>query len=1226
MKPCNDIRRLGRAGAAGLWTRHLHVALEARRRYRIEGELFGVRGRLMFGDLATAHQLAARMNKVRDSERYPELALGGSELYGAALLHELMHALVQVASERSGGSVVDRAADGLESALGAQALASTLLAFVERFPAPVVADGWEDAARYLAGSTEETPNRAVVLEEALLLWLANANPALERLQELFDDAPLRRTSDYPRALSLLEEGLREHGPALAGGMSLIDLLWAPQRHSPTSLEGQLRVAEEMWGTVLGERFSGLLARLLRSLDALGEARGRGPGGPGPAPILDAETLARPGEVEAFSPDSDWMPRVVLIAKSTYVWLSQLERRFGREVRRLDQIPDEALDELAAHGFNGLWLIGLWERSEASRRIKQRRGQADALASAYALYDYVVADDLGGEAALRDLEGRAASRGIRLAGDMVPNHVGIDGKWVAENPDWFIQLDHPPYPGYRFDGPDLSSNPAMAVMIEDHYWDDSDAAVVFKRVDRAGGEARYIYHGNDGTTMPWNDTAQLDYLKPEVREAVIQTVLHVARTVPIIRFDAAMTLAKRHIQRLWYPPPGHGGAIPSRSAYGGMSAEAFERSMPVEFWREVVDRVAREAPGTLLLAEAFWMMEGYFVRTLGMHRVYNSAFMNMLKREENADYRLLMKNVLAFDPRILGRFVNFMNNPDEETAIAQFGDGDKYFGAAVMMATLPGLPMFGHGQVEGFREKYGMEYRAPTFDEEADERMVQRHRREIAPLLHRRSQFAPAETFRLYDVFGDDGSVREDVYAYSNRAAGGASLILFNNRYPRSDGTIHRSVPFAEPWSNGSMRDEAIHEALGIAGGEQRFTVLRERLAGLDYLHRSDDLIRQGLRFSLDGFQSRAFTEIREVRDEDGSYAGLHAQLAGAGVPDVDEARLDWSLRRPRAAFLALLAAARDGDDVAASALAFVAAAREHVEVAPVRQVLSGKTGRPPSSAGPTDGRAPDDELTQAASEAAAAEALRRALMGTALTGTAATGTGATTGPERTATPSRAAGAGSEGAPAGERPAAAGPSVADAAARALERCDVAPVEAAGSGVAVALRAALALAALDGGERLYASLRLRGALERALADGSVADPWAASRLPVVLLRLGAGGASLDAASLLGNVAHDTVAQEFLDVHEHGGERWFSQERYRLLVAGARGFAAASGVGVADLATLLHELEHAERRSGYRFDRLDGGPEELGAGAATGAGRKRPGRGTLDDGSNDEPPDGD
>ena len=64
-----------------------------------------------------------------------------------------------------------------------------------------------------------------------------------------------------------------------------------------------------------------------------------------------------------------------------------------------------------------------------------------------------------------------------------------------------------------------------------------------------GQTKYIYHGNDGTSMPWNDTAQLNYLMPEVREAVIQTILHVARKFPVIRFDAAMTLAKKH-----YPAP------------------------------------------------------------------------------------------------------------------------------------------------------------------------------------------------------------------------------------------------------------------------------------------------------------------------------------------------------------------------------------------------------------------------------------------------------------------------------------------------------------------------------------------------------------------------------------------------------------------------------------------------------------------------------------------------
>src|SRR6185437_9547782 len=195
----------------------------------------------------------------------------------------------------------------------------------------------------------------------------------------------------------------------------------------------------------------------------------------------------------------------------------------------------------------------------------------------------------------------------------------------------------------------------------------DAAVVFRRRDTQSNEQRFIYHGNDGTSYPWNDTAQLDYLNADVRGAVIHTILDVARRAPILRFDAAMVLARRHISRLWYPEPGAGGAITSRAEHA-MSGAEFHRRMPKEFWREVVDRVAAEAPGTLLLAEAFWLLEGYFVRTLGMHRVYNSAFMNMLRDEENANYRSVIKNTLEFDPDVLKRYVNFMNNPDERTAV------------------------------------------------------------------------------------------------------------------------------------------------------------------------------------------------------------------------------------------------------------------------------------------------------------------------------------------------------------------------------------------------------------------------------------------------------------------------------------------------------------------------------------------------------------------------------
>ncbi len=80
------------------------------------------------------------------------------------------------------------------------------------------------------------------------------------------------------------------------------------------------------------------------------------------------------------------------------------------------------------------------------------------------------------------------------------------------------------------------------------------------------------------------------------------------------------------------------------------------------------------------------------------------------KEENDKYHDLIKNTLDFNPEILKRYVNFMSNPDEETAVNQFGKGDKYFGVAMLMVTLPGLPMFGHGQIEGFSEKYGMEYK------------------------------------------------------------------------------------------------------------------------------------------------------------------------------------------------------------------------------------------------------------------------------------------------------------------------------------------------------------------------------------------------------------------------------------------------------------------------------------------------------------------------------------
>jgi hypothetical protein len=295
------------------------------------------------------------------------------------------------------------------------------------------------------------------------------------------------------------------------------------------------------------------------------------------------------------------------------------------------------------------------------------------------------------------------------------------------------------------------------------------------------------------------------------------------------------------------------------------------------------------------------LEGYFVRTLGMHRVYNSAFMNMLRDEDNAKYRSVMKNTLEFDPEVMKRFVNFMNNPDEETAVAQFGKGDKYFGICTMMATLPGLPMFGHGQVEGLAEKYGMEYRRAYRDEQPDGALVERHEREVFPLLHRRHLFAEVEHFLLYDFFTPEGFVSEDVFAYSNRTGASAeggiggerALVVYHNKYATARGWIRTSVAYAAKTGQGDIRtlvQKSLGEGLGLRNEENAFYIFRDHVSGLEYIRNGQELCKDGLYVELNAYERHVFLDWQEVQDNEWhQYAHLASYLSGRGVPSIQEA-------------------------------------------------------------------------------------------------------------------------------------------------------------------------------------------------------------------------------------------------------------------------------------------------------------------------------------------------
>jgi len=854
-----------------------HINNDVRLEHGLDDSLFSLIGNVVFADLKQCRELAVKINRRLDPA-HPELYIKAGQLYAMGLIDEILHFVVSIYREEVKPDVFETALDRLETNLGEDKTGGLLKTFSRMFPPRSVYKGEKNIEQYLESVEDGESCKALSIEETMLLSLANLNPAFKPFKILFDDKDLSKKTVYTDAIEELKAHLKEMPVFGPDGMNLWDFLRAPALAFPDSLLGQLEYMRKHWGLIISK----FVSRLLMSLDVISEENKPGFFGPGPSEVM---TFAGFDEYERFSPDQDWMPRTVLMAKSTLVWLFQISQKYGREITRLDQIPDEELDELAWRGFTGLWLIGTWERSQASKMIKQWTGNPEAAASAYSLYDYDIAGELGGWGALISLRERCMRRGIRLGSDMVPNHTGIDSRWIIEHPDRFLQLPYPPFPTYNYNCGNLSGRDDITVQIEEHYFSRSDAAVVFKRVDNRTGETRYIYHGNDGTSMPWNDTAQIDFLNSEAREAVIRTIIGVCQQFSIVRFDAAMTLAKRHIQRLWYPSPGTGGAIASRAEHA-ITTDEFNNCIPNEFWREVVDRCAVEAPNTLLLAEAFWMMEGYFVRTLGMHRVYNSAFMNMLKNEENDKYRATIKNTMEFDPEILKRFVNFMNNPDEETAVAQFGKGDKYFGICTLLVTMPGLPMFGHGQIEGFEEKYGMEYRRSYRDEVPDGYLVDRHEREIFPLMKRRSLFSGSVLFRIYDLYCGGGSVNENVFAYSNRAWINGyeerALIFYNNSYYETAGWIKISDP-AIPSEGGVCRD-TLSEALAIHGDSKYFTLLREQKSNLWFIRSSKAISENGFFVSLKGYETQVFIDIYEVEDDvKGRWARLNHDLNGSGV-------------------------------------------------------------------------------------------------------------------------------------------------------------------------------------------------------------------------------------------------------------------------------------------------------------------------------------------------------
>ncbi len=183
-------------------------------------------------------------------------------------------------------------------------------------------------------------------------------------------------------------------------------------------------------------------------------------------------------------------------------------------------------------------------------------------------DYTVVPALGGNAALQRLRQRLRSRDVRLILDFVPNHVAVDHRWVTEHPDWFVQAEEQ----------------QLAEQPQDF----------FRAPQRPGdNRQRMLAHGRDPQFPGWIDTAQLDYRHPEVWAAMTRVLVAVAGLCDGLRCDMAMLLLSDVFQQTWRACPRQGAP-------------------PGEFWAHAMHAVRAAHPELVLVAEAYWGLEGRLV--------------------------------------------------------------------------------------------------------------------------------------------------------------------------------------------------------------------------------------------------------------------------------------------------------------------------------------------------------------------------------------------------------------------------------------------------------------------------------------------------------------------------------------------------------------------------------------------------------------------------------------